>query len=97
MARTIHVIGDNTTLWLITLNRTYTLCCDTSHHIGDGTMIEKLLTLTEVADLLRIPVATLRYWRAKGTGPHGFHIGRKVIFTQTEVLRWLAEQEGVSA
>jgi excisionase family DNA binding protein len=60
-------------------------------------MLEELLTLTEVADLLRIPVATLRYWRANGTGPHGFHVGRKVIFTRTEVLRWLTEQEGVSA
>jgi predicted DNA-binding transcriptional regulator AlpA len=59
-------------------------------------MIEKLLTLTEVADLLRIPVATLRYWRAKGSGPRGFHVGRKVIYTQTEVLRWIAEQEQVS-
>ena len=27
-----------------------------------------LLTITEAADLLRAPVATLRYWRHLGTG-----------------------------
>jgi hypothetical protein len=32
-------------------------------HAGD-----ELLTLTEVADLVRVPVATLRYWRHLGTG-----------------------------
>ena len=29
----------------------------------------ELLTITEAAELLRAPVATLRYWRHLGTGP----------------------------
>jgi hypothetical protein len=29
----------------------------------------ELLTITEAADLLRAPVATLRYWRHLGIGP----------------------------
>ena len=30
---------------------------------------DELLTIQEVADLVRVPVATLRYWRHLGTGP----------------------------
>ena len=32
----------------------------------------KLLTMLEVADVVRVPVATLRYWRDIGTGPRSF-------------------------
>ena len=30
---------------------------------------DELLTIGEVADIVRVPVATLRYWRHLGTGP----------------------------
>jgi excisionase family DNA binding protein len=56
-------------------------------HAGD-----ELLTLTEVADLVRVPVATLRYWRHLGNGPRSFRVGRSVRFWRTEVLLWLEEQ-----
>ena len=42
-------------------------------HTGD-----ELLTIAEVADVLRVPLATLRYWRHLGTGP--------------EVSAWLHDQ-----
>jgi len=54
---------------------------------------EILLTLTEVAQKLRIPVATLRHWRANYYGPRGFKVGRRVLFTESEVNRWVAEQQ----
>ena len=56
-------------------------------HAGDD-----LLTLTEVADLIRVPVATLRYWRHLGTGPNSFRIGRSVRYWRTDVLLWLENQ-----
>ena len=56
-------------------------------HAGDD-----LLTLTEVADLIRVPVATLRYWRHLGTGPNSFRIGRSVRYWRTDVLLWLESQ-----
>lgn len=56
-------------------------------HAGDD-----LLTMQEVADMVRVPLATLRYWRHLGTGPHSFRIGRSVRYWRTEVLRWLEEQ-----
>ena len=59
---------------------------DTSH-AGD-----ELLTMQEVADLVRVPLATLRYWRHLGTGPRSFRIGRSVRYWHTDVLHWLEEQ-----
>lgn len=37
---------------------------------------EELLTLSEVAEILKVPVNTLRWWRQLGTGPEFFKIGR---------------------
>ncbi|HET7355998.1 MAG TPA: helix-turn-helix domain-containing protein [Nocardioidaceae bacterium] len=56
-------------------------------HAGD-----ELLTLKEVADLLRVPEATLRYWRHLGTGPRGFRLGRSVRYWRTDLTLWLTEQ-----
>jgi len=51
-----------------------------------------LLTLSEVANIVRVPVATLRYWRHLGTGPRSFRIGRSVRYWRTEVVEWLEIQ-----
>lgn len=53
---------------------------------------DHLLSMAEVADLIRVPVATLRYWRHLGTGPHSFRVGRSVRYWRTEVHRWLEDQ-----
>ena len=55
---------------------------------------DELLSMAEVAAMVRVPVATLRYWRHLGTGPHSFRIGRSVRYWRTEVLRWLEDQSG---
>ena len=48
--------------------------------------------MQEVADVVRVPVATLRYWRHLGTGPRSFRIGRSVRYWRTEVFAWLDHQ-----
>jgi predicted DNA-binding transcriptional regulator AlpA len=53
---------------------------------------DELLTMQEVADVVRVPVATLRYWRYLGTGPRSFRIGRSVRYWRTEVALWLENQ-----
>jgi hypothetical protein len=53
---------------------------------------DELLTLQEVAVVVRVPVATLRYWRHLGTGPRSFRIGRGVRYWRTEVFTWLDDQ-----
>jgi predicted DNA-binding transcriptional regulator AlpA len=53
---------------------------------------DELMTLKEVATLIRVPEATLRYWRHLGTGPRGFRIGRSVRYWRNDVMHWLDEQ-----
>jgi excisionase family DNA binding protein len=50
---------------------------------------QELLTITEVAQMLRVPVATLRYWRHLGAGPNSFRIGRHVRYRRSDVRAWL--------
>lgn len=51
----------------------------------------RLLTLPEVAALTRVPVATLRYWRAIGSGPRSFRLGRHVVYQAADVEAWIVE------
>ena len=57
------------------------------------TMATQLLTLEEVATVLRTPVATLRYWRHLGVGPDGFRLGRRVVYRREDVNRWVMERQ----
>lgn len=58
----------------------------------DPTRRDELLTIEQVADLIRMPVATLRYWRVLDSGPCGFIIGRRLRYWRQDVLDWLDEQ-----
>ena len=51
-----------------------------------------LLTIGEAAELLRAPVATLRYWRHLGSGPHSFRLGRRVLYRRDDLHAWIAAQ-----
>ena len=53
-----------------------------------------LLTITEAAELLRAPVATLRYWRHLGTGPRSFRLGRRVLYRRDDLHAWIDAQHG---
>jgi hypothetical protein len=51
-----------------------------------------LLTIAEAALLLRAPIATLRYWRHLGTGPHSFRLGRRVVYRREDLCSWIDGQ-----
>ncbi len=51
-----------------------------------------LLTIAEAAELLRAPVATLRYWRHRNTGPRSFRLGRRVLYRRDDLHAWIAAQ-----
>ena len=53
---------------------------------------DELLTMQEVADVVRVPVATLRYGRHLDTGLRSFRIGRSVRYWRSEVFAWLDDQ-----
>lgn len=64
----------------------------TDHINPEAERIDVLMTLEEVAELLRMPLATVRYWRVLGTGPRGFIVGRRLRYLRQDVLDWLEEQ-----
>ena len=53
---------------------------------------EELLTISEVAAIVRAPLSTLRYWRHLGTGPRSFRVGRGVRYWRHDVADWLHQQ-----
>ncbi len=57
-------------------------------------MVERLLTLAEVAELLRLPEATIYRQRYVGElhGSLGFRIGRHVRFRPSDLERFINEQ-----
>lgn len=53
-------------------------------------MADKLLTITEVAEMTRLPEATLRWFRHEGTkGPKSAKLGRRVVYRESDVLAWI--------
>ena len=58
---------------------------------------EELLTLEDVAQILRRPVNTIRWWRQTGKGPEFFKIGRQLHITAGELRRWIRQQRLASS
>jgi DNA-binding transcriptional regulator YiaG len=50
------------------------------------------LTTEDLARRYQVPVATVRTWRHKGTGPDGVVFGRHVRYSVSEVERWERER-----
>lgn len=55
---------------------------------------DEILTLDEVAQILKVPVGTLRKWRTNGEGPKGFRAGKYVRYRRSAVEQFITEQEG---
>ena len=54
---------------------------------------DEMLTIEEApAAFLRVPVATMRYWRYCGSGPFSFKVQRHVRYWRTDLVLWRAEQ-----
>lgn len=54
---------------------------------------DELMTSAEVASFIRIPAATLRYWRYIGIGPRSFKMGpRRVLYRRGDVQDWVEAQ-----
>jgi excisionase family DNA binding protein len=59
---------------------------------GDRVADDGLWTIHDVAEFMRVPVATVYDWRYRGNGgPPGFKIGGTLRFDRTEVRQWLAD------
>lgn len=54
------------------------------------------LTIGEVSALIRVPVDTLRSWRAAGTkGPPSFRLGRRVVYKASELETWIVAERAL--
>ncbi len=52
-------------------------------------MDDHWLTTEELAEKVDRSPATVRYWRAQGTGPVGVRVGRRVAYRASDVDAWL--------
>ncbi len=62
------------------------------NHVDDNHADDEMLSIEEAAAFLRVPVATMRYWRHLGDGPFSFRVGRHVRYWRTDLVLWLGEQ-----
>lgn len=58
----------------------------------DG-LFEPLLPQSRVARLLGIEADTLGSWRRRGYGPRWYRVGKKIMYSQTDLLAWVHGQE----
>jgi len=54
--------------------------------------LEPLLSITELAKYLGVPVSTVYDWRTHGLGPVGHRFGKHVKFAVSDVRCWIEAQ-----
>lgn len=54
---------------------------------------DPLLTFEEVAEMARLPIGTLRHYRATGKGPEFFRLGGRLKIRESKARAWLAQFE----
>lgn len=57
----------------------------------------KLLRVTDVAEILEVPVSTVHHWVARGEGPPSFKVGKHRRFDAAAVAAWLERVKGPAA
>ncbi|TDE14927.1 helix-turn-helix transcriptional regulator [Jiangella asiatica] len=55
--------------------------------------LEPVLTMSELAAHLGVPVQTIHDHRHRGRGPRGIRVGRELRFRLSEIQAWLTELE----
>jgi excisionase family DNA binding protein len=60
-------------------------------------MLDRLLSVEDLADYLEVPVATVYAWRYRRQGPPGFRVGRHLRFRRSDIEQWIAEQLAASS
>jgi prophage regulatory protein len=57
-------------------------------------VVERLLTVRQIAEETGIPEGTWRYWRHLGKGPKFSRVGRRLRIAESDLNTWLEEQLG---
>jgi excisionase family DNA binding protein len=58
-------------------------------------VLDPLVTITELAEYLGVPVKTIYEWRQAGRGPVCVRIGRHLKFRLSDVQAWVDSQRDV--
>jgi excisionase family DNA binding protein len=56
-------------------------------------MTTRLLTVEEVAEILRVPVKSLYEWRYRRIGPPAFRVGRFLRYDEGALHEWIRQQQ----
>lgn len=67
------------------------VCMDTTTPTLTG--LEPVLTTSQLAAHLDVPVQTLHDLRHAGRGPRGFRVGKQLHYRLSEIERWIATLE----
>jgi excisionase family DNA binding protein len=62
----------------------------------DGSGVGHLLTVEEVADLLRCSVSSLNKWRLTGRGPSFVRVGSRVRYSAADLITYIARRTATS-
>lgn len=54
----------------------------------------EIMSTTDLSDFLRTPESTIRYWRSKGEGPPAVKVGRRYLYSKSDVEAWLVRLAG---
>ena len=50
--------------------------------------MERLMTIDEVADYLRVPVLTVRWLRQDGRFAPAIKVGRRLVWEESTIIAW---------
>ncbi|MDQ3659586.1 MAG: helix-turn-helix domain-containing protein [Actinomycetota bacterium] len=53
---------------------------------------QRLWTTNDLAQHLRVPVATIHRWRYQGTAPRALRIGKHLRYRPEDIAAWLQER-----
>jgi predicted DNA-binding transcriptional regulator AlpA len=65
--------------------------------VHNGPSLADILLIEEVAELTRLPLATLRFYRHRGDGPKSFKLGNRVAYKRADVEAWIEAQYNQAA
>ena len=54
---------------------------------------DRILRLPEVAEMLELEPQTLYAMRSQGRGPKSFKLAGRVVYRESSVTEWIAQQE----
>ena len=65
---------------------------DVSTELSNAWGLEPMLSVSDLADYLGVPVSTVYDWRSNGLGPVGHRLGKHIRFALSDVRTWLESQ-----